>query len=142
MTFAQIPVRNGMMELRDGVEATLLGSQCCDCGERFFVVRQICEHCQGTQLEDIQLSDTGKLYAFSVMYYPPPPPYRGPEPFVPFGIGWVELPEGIVIYSLLTENDPQKLAVGMEMKLTFSTFAEDEKGNEIIVPRFAPCQAV
>ena len=143
MATAQVPPRDGMMNLPDAVGegGVLLGSRCRDCGERFFVIRGICENCQSTALEDIQLSDSGTLYAFSVMYYPPPPPYRGPEPFSPFGIGWVELPEGLVIYCLLTENDPQKLKVGMAMELTFSAFAKDEQGRDIIVPLFAP-QAV
>jgi uncharacterized OB-fold protein len=140
MATAQVPIRDGMMKLpgEAGNGGALLGSRCFDCGERFFVMRDICEHCQSTRLEEIQLSKTGTLYAFSVMYYPPPPPYQGGEPFSPFGIGWVELPERLVIYSLLSENNPQKLAVGMEMELIFSVFAKDEHGNEIIVPQFAP----
>lgn len=140
MAIAQVPIRDGMMTLpgEAGNEGALLGSRCPDCGEQFFVIREICEHCQSTQLEGIQLSKTGRLFAFSVMYYPPPPPYRGDEPFRPFGIGWIELPEGLVIYSLLSENDPTKLSVGMEMELHFKVFTTDEQGNEIIVPQFSP----
>ncbi|MBT4519100.1 MAG: DNA-binding protein [Halieaceae bacterium] len=142
MTIAQVSLRDGMMKLpgEAGEKGTLLGSRCGNCGERFFVIREICESCQSTSLEDIQLSATGSLYAFSVMYYPPPPPYRGPDPFVPFGIGWVELPEGLLVYLPLTESNPRKLQVGMKMDLTFGVFTEDEQGNDIIVPLFAPRQ--
>lgn len=140
VTGNQIPITTGMMNLpgASGKNGALLGSKCRDCGEKYFIVRTICENCQSTSLEDITLSDTGTLYAFSVMYYPPPPPYVPADPFVPFGIGWVELPEGIVVYSLLTENDPQKLHVGMELKLTFSEFGQDASGNRIVVPMFTP----
>jgi len=136
----QIPIREGMFTLPDGPdeESRLIGSQCNSCGQRFFITRKICENCQSTKLEQINLSSQGKLYAFSVMYYPPPPPYQAPDPFVPFGVGWVELPEGVVIYCQLTENDPQKLRTGMELKLIVSTFGRDEDGNDILVPMFAP----
>jgi uncharacterized OB-fold protein len=72
------------------------------------------------------------------MYYPAPPPYKPANPFVPFGIGWVELPEGLVVYSLLTENDASKLKVGMKLELIFNKFTEDKDGNDVIVPMFKP----
>jgi uncharacterized protein len=136
----QLPIKEGMMKLPQSPadKGSLIGSKCQKCGELFFVKRDICENCQGKDLEEIALSDTGKLYAFSVMYYPAPPPYKPANPFVPFGIGWVELPEGLVIYSLLTENDAKKLKIGMEMQLVFNKFAEDKDGNDLIVPMFKP----
>lgn len=136
----QIPIKEGMMKLPQSPadKGSLIGCKCRKCGERFFVKREICENCQSQDLEEITLSDRGKLYAFSVLYYPAPPPYKPPTPFVPFGIGWVKLPEGIVIYSLLTENDPAKLKVGMDMELTFSKFDEDKDGNDVMVCMFKP----
>ena len=139
-TKRQIPIKEGMMKLphAPGEKGGLIGCKCRKCGARYFVLRDICENCQSQDLQEITLSDTGKLYAFSVMYYPAPPPYKPPDPFVPFGIGWVELPEGLVIYSLLSENDPKKLRVGMKMELTFSKFDKDKDGNDIVVPMFKP----
>lgn len=139
-TKKQVPIREGMMRLplsSDG-KSSLIGCRCHNCGERFFVMRDMCENCQSQDLEEITLSDKGKLYAFSIMYYPAPPPYKPPDPFVPYGVGWVELPEGLVIYSLLTENDPTKLKVGMPLELTFSVFNQDKDGNDVIVPMFKP----
>lgn len=136
----QIPIKEGMMKLPSspGEKACLIGSKCRSCGETFFVRRERCENCQSQDLADITLSTKGKLYAFSVMYYPAPPPYKPPDPFVPYGLGWIELPEGIRIYSLLTENDPSKLKVGMEMELLFEKFEEDEQGNDVMVYKFRP----
>jgi uncharacterized protein len=136
----QLPIKEGMMKLPQSPtdKGSLTGCKCRKCGELFLVKREICENCQSQDLEEIALSSTGKLYAFSVMYYPAPPPYKPANPFVPFGVGWVELPEGLVIYSLLTENDASKLKVGMKLELTFNKFAEDKDGNDLIVPMFKP----
>ena len=139
----QVPIKEGMLELPQspGERGHLIGSKCRKCGELFFIRRQICENCQSQDLETISLSSTGKLYAFSVMYYPAPPPYKPPEPFVPYGAGWIELPEGLVLYSLLTENDPKKLKIGMDMELVIDKFSEDKDGNEVMVCRFRPVKA-
>jgi uncharacterized OB-fold protein len=142
-TGKQIPFKEGMMKLPQSPsdKGSMIGSKCRKCGEQFFIRREICENCQGRDLEEITLSNTGKLYAFSVMYYPAPPPYKPPDPFVPFGLGWIELPGGMVLYSLLTENDPKKLKIGMEMELTFEKFGEDKDGNDVMICKFKPSGA-
>ncbi|MCX6007314.1 MAG: OB-fold domain-containing protein [Chloroflexi bacterium] len=136
----QLPIKEGMMKLPQSPsdKGSLIGCKCRKCGQLFFVKREMCENCQSQDLEEITLSGTGKLYAFSIMYYPAPPPYKPSNPFVPFGIGWVELPEGLVVYSLLTENDASKLKVGMKLELILSKFTEDKDGNDVIVPMFKP----
>lgn len=139
----QVPIKEGMMSLprSPADKGHLIGSKCRKCGELFFIKRDICEKCQSQDLEEIALSSNGKLYAFSVMYYPAPPPYKPDNPFVPFGIGWIELPEGLVLYSLLTENDPKKLKIGMAMELTIEKFGQDKDGNDIMVCMFKPKNA-
>jgi len=136
----QVPFKEGMMVLptSDGDRGNLLGSKCIKCGEQFFIRRDICENCQGRELEDILLGNRGKLYAFSVMFYPAPPPYKPPDPFIPYGLGWIEMPGGTVLYSLLTENDPKKLKVGMDMELVFDKFGQDKEGNDIMICKFKP----
>jgi uncharacterized OB-fold protein len=100
--------------------------------------RSRCEQCQSDNLEDIELSRRGKLYSYSIMYYPAPPPYKPPDPFVPYGLGWIELPEGLTVLSHLTENDPNKLHVGMEMELIVDKLGNDEAGNEVMYYKFRP----
>jgi uncharacterized OB-fold protein len=136
----RVPLMDGMMRLPgiSGGKGQLLGSKCRKCGELFFIKRGLCENCQSTELEEIALSTTGRLFAFSVMFYPAPPPYKAPDPFVPYGLGWIELPEGLVLFSLLTENDPKKLKVGMEMELVFEKLEDDKDGNEVMVYKFRP----
>ena len=136
----QVPLMDGMMKLpaSSGDGGNLVGSKCRKCGELFFIKRDICENCQSQDIEEIALSKKGKLYAFSVMFYPAPPPYKAPDPFVPYGLGWIELPEGLILFSLLTENDPKKLKVGMEMELVFEKLEDDKDGNEVFVYKFRP----
>jgi len=138
----QIPIKEGMINLstQPGEHPSLMGSRCRSCGDTFFVRRARCENCQSEDLEHIELSRKGKLYSYSIMYYPAPPPYKPPEPFIPYGLGWIELPEGLMVVSHLTENDPDKLRVGMEMELVLEKLEEDESGNEVMYYKFRPVQ--
>ena len=59
---------------------------------------------------------------------------------MPFGVGYVELPEGIRVEGRLTLNDPAQLEIGMEMELRIEKFLEDEQGNDVVAFAFAPVQ--
>ena len=56
-----------------------------------------------------------------------PRPTPGPEAFEPYGVGYIELPGEVRVEARLTESDPAKLRIGMEMELTLipegATFA-------------------
>jgi uncharacterized OB-fold protein len=136
----QVPVKEGMIKLptKPDEQPSLLGSRCLSCDEVYFIRRSRCEQCQSENLEHIELSRNGKLYSYSIMYYPAPPPYKPADPFVPYGLGWIELPEGLAVMSHLTENDPNKLRVGMEMELVVEKLEEDEAGNEVMYYKFRP----
>ena len=64
-----------------------------------------------------------------------PPGYRGE---VPFGIGVVELPEGVRVITRLTENDPGALAEGQPMALRIVPLHMDDDGNDVVTYAFAP----
>ena len=52
-------------------------------------------------------------------------PYAGDlDAFIPFGVGYIELPEGIRVEARLTVNEPEKLEIGMDMELVVEKFAE------------------
>ncbi|MBM3154202.1 MAG: DNA-binding protein [Chloroflexi bacterium] len=139
-TKKQVPTKEGMLKLPTSPkeQPSLLGSRCRSCGETYFIIRNRCEQCQSEDLEHIELSRRGKLHSYSIMYYPAPPPYKPPDPFVPYGLGWIELPEGLAVLSHLTENNPEKLRVGMEMELIVEKLEEDEMGNEVMYYKFRP----
>jgi uncharacterized OB-fold protein len=87
------------------------------------------------------LERRGKLWAWTTQDFPPPsPPYAGAtgEAFVPFGIGYVELPGQVRVEARLTEADPERLMEGMEMELVVVPFRTDDEGNEVVSFAFRP----
>ena len=118
-------------------QVRLSGSKCSDCGEVFLGKRIGCENCGCQDLETVTLSDHGRLYSYTVLYAPLNESYKGPNnPFVPIGIGLVELPEGCRIIAPLTVNDPEKLKVEMQVKLVIDTLYTDENGDEILAFKY------
>jgi hypothetical protein len=50
---------------------------------------------------------------------------------LPFGQGFVRLPEGVSVVSVLLAPDVADLAVGCEMELVVQPLYTDEAGNEV-----------
>ena len=117
-------------------QARLRGSKCRSCGEAFLGRRLGCERCGSEDMEEIPLSRRGKLYTYTVIANHPAGDYKGPNPFVPFGIGLVELPEGCRIVSPLTINE--NIKIGMELELVIDKLFEDADGNEVMAYKFKP----
>jgi uncharacterized OB-fold protein len=92
-------------------------------------------------MDERLLSRRGRLWAWTTQSFAPPsPPYSGPrgEAFVPFGVGYVELPGEVKVEARLTEADPEKLVPGIEMELVLVPFRTDDKGNEVVTFAFRP----
>jgi uncharacterized OB-fold protein len=119
----------------------LLGGHCTECGGWHFPVQANCPHCAGLNVERTPLRPRGTLWTWTIQTFAPPsPPYRGPagDEFVPFGVGYIELPEGLSVQARLTVNDGARLAIGMPMALTLEPFGVDEQGRPVTGYAFAP----
>jgi len=119
----------------------LIGNRCKSCGTCYFPVTFRCHDpaCQGEEMEEIHLSPGGKLWSYTIEYYPLPPPYKAPAEFKPFGIGEVEFSEGVRIAGVIIDCDAEKdLKIGMDMELVFEKYFDDEEGNEVIGWKFRP----
>jgi uncharacterized OB-fold protein len=103
-----------MTEL-DG-EPRLVGSRCASCSAVVFPASDVCPRC-ADRAERTLLGPKGKLWTWTVQAFPPKPPYRGGSEFEPFGVGYVELEEGLRVETRLTEADPAKLRIGMPVEL-------------------------
>ena len=57
---------------------------------------------------------------------------------MPFGVGVVELPEGVRVISRLTESDPGALVAGQPMELRVVPLHTDADGNDVVTYAFAP----
>lgn len=91
------PVKPGILagNLSDLSQVHLAGSECSDCKEVALGEAYTCPNCGGDNIGPIILSDAGKVWTYTIVRHRPPGDYKGPEPFVPFAMGLVELPDGI-----------------------------------------------
>ncbi|MBN1365528.1 MAG: OB-fold domain-containing protein [Syntrophaceae bacterium] len=140
MTKKQVPFNvNYLTEPLFPLENVCLkGSKCKACGVVSFGKRLHCEQCTSKELEDVVLGTQGKIYSYTVIRHPAPPPYIPPEPFVPFPAAWVELPEGVRVLSPLTECELDQVKIGMDVELVIREAWEDEQGNSVIAFAFKP----
>ena len=119
----------------------LLASRCAGCGVASFPVAESCMACGGRELAVEELPRRGTLWTWTVQRFMPKFPYNSdetPETFQPYGVGYVELPGGVRVEGRLTENDPEKLRIGMPMEVVFDTWRTDEEANEIVGFFFRP----
>ena len=141
---ARVPVAEGLFTGPDE-RPQLIGSRHRETG----VVTFPADGSDG-EVEEILLSRTGTLFTWTTQeFVPPAPPYTGdtdPATFTPYAVGYVELPEGILVEGRLTESDPARLAIGQEMELVLVPFrteaaTDTEPAREVVTFAFAPVAA-
>lgn len=133
-----IPIIEGLFVLNDE-SPQLIGSACMACGEIVFPKQKSCPACSGQDIEVRLLSRRGQLWTWTVQSFTPPPPFIGNrQNFQPYGVGYVELPEGIRVEGRLSENDPSKLQIGMTMELILEPFCIDAQGRQVTTFAFRP----
>ncbi|TMA30423.1 MAG: DNA-binding protein [Deltaproteobacteria bacterium] len=136
----RVPIAEGIFTW-PSEDPRLIGSRCGACQIITFPTQDSCPRCASTEMREQLLERRGRLWAWTTQHFPPPsPPYAGPtgEAFVPYGIGYVELPGEVKVEARLTEADPERLTEGMEMELVVVPFRTDDKGNEIVTFAFRP----
>ena len=52
------------------MSSNLEALQCNQCQKLIFPKRKFCNNCRSTNLKEITLSKTGKLYSFTTVHYP------------------------------------------------------------------------
>ena len=129
-----VPVTAGLFELGAEGMGHLLGGHCGACARIHFPATANCPYCSGEGCETRSLSPHGTLCLFTTVVNRPPG-YAGE---VPFGFGVVELPEGLRVIARLTETDPDRLAFGMPVRLTFVPLHVDDDGRQVVTYAFAP----
>ena len=116
------------------MEYVLTGSKCKSCGKVFFPKKRVCTNCLSIDnMEAENLSKRGKLVSYTINHVGMP----GFDP--PYAFGYVELPEGIWIYSTLkVKGSFDKLRIGMDVELAEVEGQEDEFGKTHLKWTFAP----
>ncbi len=118
----------------------LIASRCKSCNLYAFPKSSVCQNptCSKEDVEEVTLGSKGKLWSYTYEFYEPPPPFRSKQPFAPYGIGLVELPEGIRVLGMLTDCSLEDLRLDMDVELVIETQYEDELGNEFLTWKFRP----
>ena len=85
------------------------------------------------------LGRRGTVWSYATNHYQPPEPYVAPDPFEPYTVVAVELPdEQMVVLGQLAEGvDPTTITVGTEVELVVGTLYEDDE-HEYVVWKWRP----
>jgi uncharacterized OB-fold protein len=124
-----------------GDEPHLVASRCTSCGTLVFPppppeARSFCRNpeCDGEAHEPAELSRTGRVWSYTDAQYQPPAPYLPcADPFEPFALAAVELPEGLVVLGQVADGyGVRDLRVGAEVELVVETLYVDDDGDRTI----------
>ena len=109
----------------------LIGSKCKSCKRVFFPPNQLCVSCLSQEIESVELSREGTLYTYTIVYI-------ASELFKPpFAVGWVQLAEGVKVFSQLRGWESVPLKMGMKMGLAIEKLWEKD-GRDVIGYVFKP----
>ncbi len=139
MTTKPLPAAEGLfIETADGPR--LLGSKCTSCATPYFPRSPVCHNpdCAESKVEDATFGPRGKLWSCAIQNYPPPLPARYNEPYAPYAIGLVDLPEGLRVLGRISTDNPDGLQLGTDVELVLEELYRDEDGNEVITWKFRP----
>jgi uncharacterized OB-fold protein len=114
----------GLVAFTDG-EAHLVGVRCPTCDTHAFPLQLACPRC-GAPTEAVTLPDPRALWSLTIQRIPPKPPFRGPEPFEPFAVGYVDLGP-VRVETRLGGRAPDAWRIGDVVRLV--TGAPDDDGN-------------
>lgn len=108
----------------------LLLQRCLDCGRYIWYPRQFCGHCLSEKTEWVPASGKGTVYTFTVIRQTRA---RGFRDEVPYVVAYVQLDEGVIMMSNVVNIAPEKVHIGMPVRVTF-----DDVTEEVTLPKFRP----
>lgn len=125
--------------LRDGFPRLIAG-RCHECGCHFFpfFAQLHRPNCSGGPVRETELGNVGQLVSYTIQRFPPPEPYPRQEPYRPFAIGAVVLPEGLQVLGQITGCGLEEIKIGNEMELVTGTLGKDADGEENVTWMFRP----
>jgi uncharacterized OB-fold protein len=120
-----------------GPDPALVGTRCTTCETVYFPrASGFCRNpgCSGEEFAEVELSRRGTIWSYTDAQYQPPPPYvPSSDPYVPFALAAVELPEGMVVLGQVAEGyGVADLRVGAEAEVVVETLYSDEIGERTI----------
>jgi len=138
MTQTAVPAIEGWFTTgTDGHGPALLGQRCGACATVHFPrVTGGCRNpaCTGEELTEVELGRHGTVWSYTDAQYQPPAPYvPASDPYEPFAIAAVEVPEGIVVLGQLAHGwTVADVQVGSEVELVVETaYVEEGPDGEV-----------
>lgn len=139
------PVVDGWFTTGD--QPALIGSHCTECASTYFPPLaedgSFCRNprCSGTAFEQVELSRRGLVWSYTDAQYQPPAPYVAADPYVPFALAAVTLPEGLVVLGQVARGfGVEDIRVGSEVELVVEPM--DGADADKVVWRWRPVQEV
>lgn len=127
------PVAEGLFEVTEEGPA-LVGSRCTGCGAHYFPTAMSCRdpQCDVKQLERALLGRTGVLHSWTVQHYQPPGLFPM-DPWEPYALGLVEVPEGLRVLGMLTGVPLDRIEIGSAVQLVLEPLNAD-----VVTYKWAP----
>ncbi len=112
----------------------LEANECSSCGALFFDRRNACARCGKREFGRKALATTGTLRSFTIIHR------AAPNVPVPYVSSVVELDGGGVVKANLVDagTEPEKIDLGMRVRLTTFVCGRDDEGTEAVAFAFAP----
>ena len=128
---SQIPIVDYLV-LDDGAPH-LVTHECTSCGAHFFDRRNACANCSGTDFRTVDVPTEGVLRTFTIVTF------AAPGIPVPFVAGVVDCGGTSVRTNVINvEADPERVTLGMKVRLATYSLGNDEAGTEAVGFGFEP----
>ncbi len=113
----------------------LIGEICSHCGLKVFPPRDVCPECGEEAKIQYTFSGRARVYSHTTVYDAP----KGLEKYVPYTIALVELEEGPIITTQLTDLDHDAVKIGMPVEMVTRKMSEDgDSGMLVYGYKFRP----
>lgn len=100
----------------------LMAAKCKKCGTMLLPPRPMCTKCFSSDLEWVELKNKGKLLTYTVIHVSP----KQFESLIPYAVGIVKLEDGPKLPGMIQGVEPEKISVGMNLKVDFDTTIPSE----------------
>ena len=100
-------------------ERRLVVQRCESCAAYVFIPQAFCPRCLGRSLAWEQVSGTGAIVTYTVVWRPQTPAFE-----VPYVIAVVRLDEGVDMLTNLIDTKPEQVSIGARARVVFADVAE------------------
>ena len=88
------------------------------------IVFPLPEGAAAQRYEKYPLSTEGKLWSWTKQEFRPKPPYDGPEEFRPLLLGYIKIPNEVIVESWIVGAELEDLKLDMPMEFVLTQFDE------------------